>query len=214
MATADSTARGILAPDVAGARGRFRADDDCLERMRNSGLNDVDRFFERDLAVYLPNHNLLYTDKMGMAVGIEARVPLLDRELVTFALALSAAQKLDPVPKAILRQAARGIVPDEIIDRPKAGFGAPYRHWLRHDLGSMWNDLMNPRAIASRGWFQADAVQRLRDRSQAGRADYYMAQWALLTLELWARQFIDQNPATAARSPKPRTARAGLVPAA
>ncbi len=93
--------------------------------MRTSGLGEVDRFLERDLCVYLPNHNLLYTDKMGMAVGIEARVPLLDQELVDLGTTLTAAQKLDPVPKAILRQAAHGIVPNEIIDRPKAGFGAP-----------------------------------------------------------------------------------------
>jgi asparagine synthase (glutamine-hydrolysing) len=183
--------------------------------MRTGGLGEIDRFLERDLSVYLPNHNLLYTDKMGMAVGIEARVPLLDQEVVEFGTSLSASQKLDPVPKAILRRAARGIVPNEIIDRPKAGFGAPYRHWLRHDLGSMWNDLMNPRAIEARGWFRSDVVQRLRNQSQTGRADYYMLQWALLTLEIWAQKFIDQNPAaTALRSQKPRSERSGLVPAA
>jgi asparagine synthase (glutamine-hydrolysing) len=215
MATADSTARGILAPAVADSLKEFRADDDCLLRMRTQGLGEVDRFLERDLRVYLPNHNLLYTDKMGMAVGIEARVPLLDQELVEIATSLSAAQKLDPVPKAILRRAARGTVMDEIIDRPKAGFGAPYRHWLRHDLGSMWNDVMSPRAIADRGWFRTDAVERLRQESQAGRADYYMLQWALLTLELWARQFVDQNPAdVASRRQKQRPPSPQLVPAA
>jgi asparagine synthase (glutamine-hydrolysing) len=215
MSTADSSARGILSPALSATLGSFRADADCLERMRTGGLGEVDRFLERDLCVYLPNHNLLYTDKMGMAVGIEARVPLLDQELVDLGTTFTAAQKLDPVPKAILRQAARGIVPNEIIDRPKAGFGAPYRSWLRHDLGTMWNDLMGPRAIADRGWFRPDAVARLRNLSQSRRADYYMLQWGLLTLELWARQFLDQNPATVA----PRTRRRPtevpqLVPAA
>jgi asparagine synthase (glutamine-hydrolysing) len=213
--TADSTVRSIQSPAVAHALSQFQADADCLRRMRTGGLGEIDRFLERDLSVYLPNHNLLYTDKMGMAVGIEARVPLLDQEVVELGTSLSASQKLDPVPKAILRRAARGIVPNEIIDRPKAGFGAPYRHWLRHDLGSMWNDLMSPRAIETRGWFQPDVVQRLRNQSQSGRADYYMLQWALLTLEIWAQKFIDQNPAaTAVRSPKARSERPGLVPAA
>jgi asparagine synthase (glutamine-hydrolysing) len=213
--TADSTVRRIQSPAITHALGQFQADADCLRRMRTGGFGEIDRFLERDLSVYLPNHNLLYTDKMGMAVGIEARVPLLDQELVEFATSLSASQKLDPVPKAILRRAARGIVPNEIIDRPKAGFGAPYRHWLRHDLGSMWNDLMGARAIEARGWFRPDAVQRLRNQSQTGRADYYMLQWALLTLEIWAQKFIDQNPAaTAVRSQKPRSERSGLVPAA
>jgi asparagine synthase (glutamine-hydrolysing) len=213
--TADSTVRRIQSPAITHALGQFQADADCLRRMRTGGFGEIDRFLERDLSVYLPNHNLLYTDKMGMAVGIEARVPLLDQELVEFGTSLSASQKLDPVPKAILRRAARGIVPNEIIDRPKAGFGAPYRHWLRHDLGSMWNDLMGARAIEARGWFRPDAVQRLRNQSQTGRADYYMLQWALLTLEIWAQKFIDQNPAaTAVRSQKPRSERSGLVPAA
>jgi asparagine synthase (glutamine-hydrolysing) len=79
----------------------------------------------------------------------------------------------------------------------------------------MWNDLNSRRAIEDRGWFRADAVERIRDQSQAGRADYYMLQWALLTLELWAQHFIDENPAQAAvRLPKPRFAHAGLIPAA
>ncbi|HEV7998673.1 MAG TPA: asparagine synthase (glutamine-hydrolyzing) [Planctomycetaceae bacterium] len=215
MSTAPSTTYGILSSELANALDEFRPDADCLTRMRTGGLNEVDRFLERDLSVYLPNHNLLYTDKMGMAVGIEARVPLLDQELVALGTSFSASQKLDPVPKAILRRAARGIVPDEIIDRPKAGFGAPYRHWLRHDLGSMWNDLMSPRAIENRGWFRPDAVGRLRAQSQAGRADYYMLQWALLTLELWARQFIDQNPANIAQKTRKRPSdNPQLVPAA
>jgi asparagine synthase (glutamine-hydrolysing) len=215
MSTAPLMVRGILTPDLTGALEEVMADGDCLSRMRAGGLNEVDRYLERDLSVYLPNHNLLYTDKMGMAVGIEARVPLLDHELVSLGTSFSVAQKLDPVPKAILRRAARGIVPDEVIDRPKAGFGAPYRHWLRHDLGSMWNDLMSPRAIEGRGWFRPGAVARLRSQSQAGRADYYMLQWALLTLELWARQFLDQNPANIAQRSRKRPADSPqLVPAA
>jgi asparagine synthase (glutamine-hydrolysing) len=214
MSSPDSTVHGIFSPALALALRDVRADEDCLSRMRNGGLHEIDSFLERDLCVYLPNHNLLYTDKMGMAVGIEARVPLLDQELVELGTSLSSAQKLEPVPKAILRQAARGIIPDEIIDRPKAGFGAPYRHWLRHDLGSMWNDLMSPQSIRRRGWFQHDVVQRLRNQSQAGRADYYMLQWALLTLEIWAQKFLDQNPAAVARTQKPRSERPGLVPAA
>ncbi len=215
MSTPDETARGILSPALSATLGDIRADADCLNRMQTGGLGDVDRLLERDLCVYLPNHNLLYTDKMGMAVGIEARVPLLDQELVDLGTTFSVAQKLDPVPKAILRQAARGVVPNEIIDRPKAGFGAPYRSWLRHDLGTMWNDLMGPRAVANRGWFQSDAVARLRNLSQSRRADYYMLQWALLTLELWARQFLDQNPATVApRTRKRPTEIPQLAPAA
>ena len=71
----------------------------CTACLAIGDLGEVDRFLERDLTVYLPNHNLLYTDKMGMAVGIEARVPLLDQELVELGTSLSPVQKLDPGPE-------------------------------------------------------------------------------------------------------------------
>ena len=75
--------------------------------------------------------------------------------------------------------------------------------------------MISRRAIENRGWFRADAIEQIRDQSQAGRADYYMLQWALLTLELWAQRFIDDNPAqTAVRLQKPRFTQSGLIPAA
>jgi len=55
--------------------------------------------------------------------------------------------------KKILRDVARGIVPDKIIHRPKAGFGAPYRKWLRYDLNAMWNELTSEASVRKRGWF-------------------------------------------------------------
>ena len=195
MATPADIARSVLNEDVQAELEHEQPDDDCRLRMRTSGLVGEDRFLERDLSLYLPNHNLLYTDKMAMAVGIEARVPLLDLELVELACSLPASHKLIPRPKTVLRQAARGVIPDEIIDRPKAGFGAPYRHWLRNELGPMWNDLTSAATVHRRGWFSPDALRQIRAQSQSGRADYYMLQWAVLTLELWAREFVDQNPA-------------------
>ncbi|MBZ0169664.1 hypothetical protein MELA_01153 [Candidatus Methylomirabilis lanthanidiphila] len=81
------------------------------------------------------------------------------------------------------------------IDCLKAGFGAPYRKWLRYDLAELWDDLTSEQAVRARGWFDYKALQSARARSQAGKDDLYMLQWAVLTMELWARQFIDRNPA-------------------
>lgn len=195
MATPPAVCRSVLNPEVQAELDDELPDFDCRLRMRAKALTAEDRFLERDLGVYLPNHNLLYTDKMAMAVGVEARVPLLDLELVKLACSLPVSQKLVPRPKAILREAARGLVPDGIIDRPKAGFGAPYRHWLKHDLAPLWEDVAASPSLCHRGWFSPDALRRIRERSQSGRADYYMLQWAILTLELWAREFLDRNPA-------------------
>jgi asparagine synthase (glutamine-hydrolysing) len=137
---------------------------------------------------------------MGMAVGLEARVPLLDIDLVNRATRYPDRWQLAwGKTKVLFREAARGIVPDEIIDRPKAGFGAPYRKWLRYDLADLWNDLTSKQPVRAREWFDYDALQDARARSQAGKDDLYMLQWAVLIIELWARQFLDQNPAESKR---------------
>lgn len=169
--------------------------DDCQRHIAATGLNGLSALQERDLAIYLPNHNLNYTDKMSMAVGVEARVPLLDLELVNTVTRYPYAWLLGRETKVLLREAARGIVPDTIIDRPKAGFGAPYRKWLRYDLAELWHDLTSESAVKARGWFDYAALQDARARSQAGQDDLYMLQWAVLTMELWARRFIDQPSA-------------------
>ena len=186
----------VLRPEVLRETASRRCAEDCLQHMRRRGLKETDCFLDRDLSIYLPNHNLLYTDKMGMAVGVEARVPLLDIELVNLATRLPARWKIAGAhSKAILRDAARTIVPDNIIRRPKAGFGAPYRKWLRSDLKELWEDLTSEQCVGRRGWFRHDALKRVRQLSQSGRSDLYMLQWAVLSIELWARQFIDANPA-------------------
>jgi asparagine synthase (glutamine-hydrolysing) len=168
--------------------------DECLEHMAREKLSGINRFLERDLSIYLPNHNLLYTDKMGMAVGLEARVPLLDLELVNKVTQYPSGWKLSGrTTKAILREAAQGIVPDQIVKRRKTGFGAPYRKWLRYDLEELWNDLTSAENVKRRGWFNHAGLQKARQRSQEGKTDLYMLQWAVLTIELWARIFMDDG---------------------
>ncbi len=169
--------------------------DDCQRHIATADLHGLTAVQERDLAIYLPNHNLNYTDKMSMAVGVEARVPLLDLELVNTVTRYPYAWLLGRETKVLLREAARGLVPDSIIDRPKAGFGAPYRKWLRYDLAEMWHELTSESAVKARGWFDYAALQDARARSQSGHDDLYMLQWAVLTIELWARRFIDQPTA-------------------
>jgi asparagine synthase (glutamine-hydrolysing) len=144
---------------------------------------------------------------MGMAAGLEGRVPLLDIELVEAATQYPSEWKLhNGTTKVLLREVSKGILPKQIISRPKAGFGAPYRKWLRRDLAELWGDLTNVSGVKRRGWFDHAALQDARRRSQTGRDDLYMLQWAVLTVELWARQFIDRNPALDGSAPQCRPA--------
>lgn len=196
-ATPSASIRSILSPDFLAAIGDETALDECARGIRNDpSAQNINRFLRRDLGTYLPNHNLLYTDKMGMATGIETRVPFIDNALVDFIVGLPPELKIQKgTTKFLLKEAARTLVPDRVIDRRKAGFGAPYRSWLRNDLSEMWNDLTDSESVNRRGWFDPQALAEIRHQSQTGKTDLYMLQWAVLTMELWARQFIDQNPA-------------------
>jgi asparagine synthase (glutamine-hydrolysing) len=192
--TSQAAISSVFSSEVKAVLGAADYQQDCLLHMERRGLEGFNRFRDRDVSIYMPNHNLLYTDKMGMAVGVETRVPLLDMALVRKACQFPPSWLVKGrVDKLILRNAARGIVPDDIIDRPKAGFGAPYRKWLRYDLDELWQDVTSSESIKSRGWFDYEAVQNVRKVSQSGKVDLYMLQWAIITVELWARQFIDRK---------------------
>lgn len=166
---------------------------DCFSVLQT--VNDLNRFIHRDVSVYLPNHNLLYTDKMGMAAGVEIRVPLLDMELVELANSLPFSWKVSGELKRILRKVSRRYLPGEILNRRKAGFGAPFRSWLRHELAEVWDDVSSPSSIQRRGWFDPQAVSEIRKASQSGKTDLYLLQWGIITMELWARKFLDESMA-------------------
>ncbi len=145
-----------------------------------------------DLKTFLPCLNLAYTDKMSMAASTEVRVPLLDDWLVALAARIPPELKLRRLTrKYILKRSMEPILPREVIRRPKAGFGAPVRSWLVGDLKPMVDELLSPQAVSRRGLFEPREVQRLIAANHAGTEDNALRIWALLTLELWQRTYID-----------------------
>jgi asparagine synthase (glutamine-hydrolysing) len=160
---------------------------------RGGDTRFLDRMQYTDLKTFLPELNLAYTDKLSMAISTEVRVPFLDNEVVDFAAKLAPSLRLRRFTgKYILRQAMDGIVPKVIIRRRKAAFGVPFRAWLRHDLGPMLADLLSPETIRRRGFFSPAAIQKMIEANKSGRVDSSYRIWALLTLELWLRTFLDQ----------------------
>ena len=152
-----------------------------------------------DTRVYLPGHNLNYTDKMSMAASVEVRVPFLDNDLVDFAFSLPGAMKVRGLHgKYILKRALEGIVPREIITRAKTGFAAPIRGWLRHDLREMVADTLSPNRIARRGLFDPKSVNALLAEQNGARSDRSYNIWALLHLELWMQSVLDDKGRAAA----------------
>jgi asparagine synthase (glutamine-hydrolysing) len=127
-----------------------------------------------------------------MAVGVEVRVPLLDLELVDFGTRVAPGLKMRGMTtKAIFKRAMEGILPQDVIYRPKTGFGAPLRRWLRHELRDRVRDALSPEAIRRRGLFDPEAVRRLQALDEAGRVDGAYTIFALFCLELWCRRFVD-----------------------
>jgi len=162
----------------------------------SEGLPELERCLELEKRFFLADHNLIYTDKMAMAAGIEVRVPLIDRELVEFGARIPADWKTYGAdPKHLFKLSQRGRIPDATIDRPKAGFGAPLRRWLRNELRPMIDDLLSEEAIARRGMFDAAGVATLRRQDEAGQVDAAYPIFALACIEQWCRHFVDQPPA-------------------
>ena len=151
----------------------------------------VDRAMATDLDTYLPDDLLVKVDLCSMANSLEVRSPLLDHELMEFAATLPRALKMrERTGKLILREAVRPWLPDEILDRPKHGFGVPIADWLRDELRSMPAEiLLDPRS-RDRGTFEPAEVRRVIDEHHQG-LDRSLQLWAMLNLELWFRTCVD-----------------------
>jgi asparagine synthase (glutamine-hydrolysing) len=131
-------------------------------------------------------------DQMSMSASIESRVPFLDHVLVEFAARLPDRLKLRGfTTKRILREAIRGLLPDEILTRKKMGFPVPFGQWTRGRWEPVVREVLLDRRTRERGLVDAAGVERLLDAHRDGRAAGGDAIWALMNLELWHRTFID-----------------------
>ncbi|MBA3726515.1 MAG: asparagine synthase, partial [Armatimonadetes bacterium] len=179
--------------------GIVEADYDPLARHRMYLSQDVaggelNRLLYLDAKTFLPCLNLAYTDKMSMASSVEVRVPFLDDELVELAARIPARLKLKRLQrKYIFKKSQEGILPREIIWRPKAGFGAPLRSWLAKDLAPLMSELLSERSLEERGLIRPAVVPQMQLENSTGEADHSLRLYALITLELWCRTFLDRT---------------------
>ncbi|HYI38509.1 MAG TPA: asparagine synthase (glutamine-hydrolyzing) [Thermoleophilaceae bacterium] len=159
-----------------------------------SGDALVDVMLEVDVRTYLPGDLLAKVDIATMAHSLEARSPFLDPELMQLAASIPAEMKLRGMEKkVVLRDALRGWIPDEILDRPKRGFMVPLVEWFRGELRDHTYDVLLDPVALDRGMLREDAVRGLLDGHQAG-ADHSHRIWTLLMLEMWQREFVDRAP--------------------
>lgn len=154
--------------------------------------NAVDPLLYLDSKTYLPGDILTKVDRMSMAVSLEARVPLLDHKLIEFVTSIPASLKLKGLEtKHIFKRAVRGIVPDEILDRPKQGFGVPIQEWINLQLRERIHDTLTDKRTLDRGLFDSNYINALLSEHERGRRDHSWELWIFLMLELWHRKFID-----------------------
>jgi asparagine synthase (glutamine-hydrolysing) len=129
---------------------------------------------------------LMRVDKMTMATSVEARVPFLDHDFVQFALALPEHMKVrGPLGKYALKKAVEGLLPHEVVYRPKQGFGAPVSEWFRGDFGRRAQREIRESSLAERGLLDYDFLDELWGRHFAGRGDWGGNLWNIYNVSAW-----------------------------
>ena len=160
-------------------------------QFRVGNLSPLDRMIRSDISGYLPGDLLVKADIATMANGLELRSPMLDVDVVEWGISLPRTYKIKGFEtKHILKDVARSLVPAELIDRPKMGFGIPRAEWLRTGLKEMVVDTLTDTTARQRGWFKTNEVNKVIETHMAGE-DQDNVLWPILMLELWARTWFD-----------------------
>ncbi len=149
----------------------------------------LDRLQHVDATVYLPDDILVKVDRMSMANSLEVRVPLLDYDVADFVMSLPPSLRLHGLTKKyILKRAVKGLLPPEILHRPKRGFNVPVAQWLRQELRNVVGDYLSPSTLTRQGYFDPMVVGEIIRYHNSGRADYSRNLWGLLMFSVWSEQ--------------------------
>ena len=150
-----------------------------------------------DLTIRLPefvNHAL---DRASMAFGVEVRVPFLDHTLVEFMSQVPPRLKMRGFrEKHILREALRGVLPEEIRTRRKHALSAPFQQWWRGPLPEFAEEALSDRKLHEKGYFQAEFVQELLNRHRRGAGAYAYHLTAVLAVQIWHETLMPRRHAS------------------
>jgi asparagine synthase (glutamine-hydrolysing) len=186
----------LLAPDV----WRRLAGPDPETRLaprfaRFAHLPWASQMMRFDAETYLPDDVLTKVDRMSMAHSLESRVPLLDNEVIAFASTLPAAFKIrNGRRKHVLKEVAARLLPRDLVDRPKQGFGVPLGVWFRGNLKELFADTLLSSGSLGRSFFQPAFVHRLVREHVSGQRDHTLRLWQLVVFERWQQQYADRTP--------------------
>jgi len=155
----------------------------------SAGADILDRLVDLNMRTYLVDDLLPKSDRMSMAHGLEVRSPLLDHELVEFALRLPRSTRMKGMSgKRVLKAAMADVLPTEILNRRKRGFGVPLNRWFRTDLSSYLDMMLGSPTARLRSHVEPVALDALIGEHRTGTANHGNALWTLLTLEVFLRR--------------------------
>ena len=147
-----------------------------------------------DMNFYMAEDILTKVDRASMAVSLEVRAPFLDPRIAEFAAALPLKYKLKGNKgKYILKKAVEPLLPKNILDRPKKGFGIPIAEWLKGRLNPLMHDLLAPDRLKNQGLFDEKYVQKLIREHETNVASYHKQLWTLLVFQLWFDNFLRKD---------------------
>ena len=158
-----------------------------LQAFDRAGDRDrLDRNLYVDFKTYLPDNILTKVDRMTMAVSLEARVPMLDKDLVELAFQVPSQYKVERGElKSILKKTAARHVPRECLYRAKQGFSIPIKHWLKTSLKDLMMDLLAPSRLNAQGLFHVPTVERLIREHLVGTHNHSHVLWSLMVFQRW-----------------------------
>jgi len=166
-------------------------ESDFLNRFNEGLITPLDRMTRSDMSDYLPGDLLVKSDLASMANSLELRSPFLDFSVVEWGVSLPSRYKIKGFEtKHILKDVARSLVPPELIDRPKMGFGIPRAEWLRTGMKDMVMDILTDKTSSQRGWFNPLELKDVIQAHMNGQ-DRDNLIWPILMIELWARNWLD-----------------------
>src|SRR5438876_8028220 len=177
----------LLTSGVQEAIRKTAAPDPVAEHLAAHALADpINQVLYLDMKLYLENDILAKVDRASMMASLEARVPLLNVNLVEYVTALPVDLKLRRMrSQYLLRHALKGLLPRSILERPKKGFGIPVAHWVRGPLKEHVLDAFAPQRIAREGFFDPAAIRNLLDDHLSLRTDNRKPIWTLFAFEAW-----------------------------
>jgi asparagine synthase (glutamine-hydrolysing) len=148
-----------------------------------------------ELKQRLPELLLMRLDKITMASSVEGREPYLDHHLVEFALALPPSMKYRRgVGKYALKRAMRGLLPEEVLSRPKQGFGTPMEEWMRDEFGVRAQEAIRRSSLTERGLLDYARIDDLFAAHRAGHGDWHKHLWNLYNVSVWYDRWIARRP--------------------